>query len=499
MYYVATRRSGSRVLRILSIAKFSLLFGSQGCLVQEDQMKPRFRKALQWGVALVVLLPIVLYTIAVAINHEDRAPSPAALRLEEVVRAWPPVEDGDNAYFTILGLSAVKEADPAAVGRARADWLHAQLLLPQAQRGDSFPGQEQPLLREHDLGIQQLFDRCKKVDAPCVAALGKLALHRPQLEPEAWRRERYAALLAHTAFREQMHFDPSLPMLQFSPLFEGQKLHMLEAWSRSGNGDAAGVKALLEADLRFWRMVLAESDLLITKLMAAHAVTHNLAWTNVILRRLPPHLVVDAMPDQLSDPISNPERSMLRSFAGELRYSASVTRELKRSLDAHEVPGGSGALGDVLATRLGAPLIQVQDTLNLQAQFFVDIDERMAVDYSALPAVVRTYRQTESETAPVFLRTFYNPLGSMLAESDRGQFEKSAERMADLEGVRRATLLAAQLRVKGVDAAGMAQALDGALLRDPYTGRAFAWDSSTQSIIFQGLEAGQRGRHAVLY
>lgn len=462
-------------------------------------MKTRFRKALLWGIALVVLLPIVLYTVAVAINHEDRAPSPAAVRLEEVGRALPPVEDRDNAYFIILGFSAVKEADPAAVGRARSDWLHAQRLLPELQRGDSFPGQGQPLLREHDKEIQQLFDRCKKVDAPCVAALDKLALHRPRLDREAWRRERYVALLANTAFREPQHLDPALPMMPYAPVLEGQKLHMLDAWSRSGSGDVAGVKARLDADLRFWRMVLAESDLLITKMIAAHAVAQNLAWTNVVLRRLPNHLIADAMPDQLSDPISNPERSMLRSFAGELRYSASVTRELKRSLDAHEVPGGSGALGDVLATRLGAPLIQVQDTLNLQAQFFVDVDERMTVDYRALPAVVRMYRQTETDTGPIFPRSFYNPLGSMLAEAARGQFEKYGERTADLEGVRRATLLAAQLRMKGVEAAEMAQALDGALLRDPYTGRAFAWDSSTQSIVFQGLEAGQRGRHAVLY
>jgi hypothetical protein len=36
-------------------------------------------------------------------------------------------------------------------------------------------------------------------------------------------------------------------------------------------------------------------------------------------------------------------------------------------------------------------------------------------------------------------------------------------------------------------------------IRSPYSGAPFVWDTHEQSIVFLGLEPGERGRHAFKY
>ncbi len=70
-----------------------------------------------------------------------------------------------------------------------------------------------------------------------------------------------------------------------------------------------------------------------------------------------------------------------------------------------------------------------------------------------------------------------------------------AVRVADLEGMRRIHVLAADLRSAGTSSADMYRALNGATTKDPYTGLPFAWSETRQAVIFRGLQEGARGEH----
>ena len=74
-----------------------------------------------------------------------------------------------------------------------------------------------------------------------------------------------------------------------------------------------------------------------------------------------------------------------------------------------------------------------------------------------------------------------------------------ARRVADLEGVRRAALVAVTFRAAKVGMSEVAAELAAAPLRNPYNNRPFEWDAKNRDILFRGLELGKRGEHRIHY
>ena len=74
-----------------------------------------------------------------------------------------------------------------------------------------------------------------------------------------------------------------------------------------------------------------------------------------------------------------------------------------------------------------------------------------------------------------------------------------AARTADLEGLRRAALAAAELRSNGVPSDEVGPALVTMEQRNPYTGEPLTWQPDSREIVFQGILRGYRGRHALWY
>lgn len=83
-----------------------------------------------------------------------------------------------------------------------------------------------------------------------------------------------------------------------------------------------------------------------------------------------------------------------------------------------------------------------------------------------------------------------------MGKTDFGEY---ASRLTDLEGVRRATLVAIALREAKVAHADVAATLSTSELRNPYNDQPFAWDSEAGAIFFRGLALGERGEHRIYY
>jgi hypothetical protein len=65
--------------------------------------------------------------------------------------------------------------------------------------------------------------------------------------------------------------------------------------------------------------------------------------------------------------------------------------------------------------------------------------------------------------------------------------------------MRRAALLATELRSQSVMQTELTARLHAASLRNPYDDRPFQWSEEEQAIVFVGLEKGERGRQAYVY
>lgn len=417
-------------------------------------------KVVAWTVGGIVGLCVTLYVIAVAINWRDSEPSAAAIQFANAYRDRPAVADADNAYVYLKSI-----------------------------QGSS---------AKHTPLVQAYLDACKRASRECPDALSGADKIVAQWSPaERELLERYHSFIAHSGWRESVEEQAQSMakglVVGYTPAMEGQKLLMLEARIRAAKGDAAGVRRMLEEDLVFWRRILASSDILISKMIATAALNRHFELGNLVLRALPRQKVASAVPPTWRLPISDAERSMLRCLVGEWEFSAATMTEME----------GFGTEGgfDRITYWLGMRLHQPQDTRNRFADHSARIVSIMNVPLDRYPAALdaaseEVDRRRNEDFPP---RSPYNMIGGVLFAIGASDYRTYTTRVADLEGVRRATLAAVSMRQAKVPTEGMPTALASSTLRNPYDNRPFAWDATDRVIVFTGLELGERGEHRIYY
>jgi len=147
------------------------------------------------------------------------------------------------------------------------------------------------------------------------------------------------------------------------------------------------------------------------------------------------------------------------------------------------------------------PFLQVQDSSNRYAEYLMKIAGALDVPFAQFPAALEHAQRIEQEypqAQPPFSRV-YNMVGDIISGIAAPTFTSYGPRIYDVEGVRRLTLLAVQLRGRGVSREELPQQLDSADLRDPYMEKPFGWDAASGTLVFTGMVKGERGHHALLY
>lgn len=431
---------------------------------------------------LLLTLPISLllggYGIALVVNLKDVPASPAAERMQSLLSDRPAVADAHNAYVYAFAFDMEKGESPVQWGRNKLDWAnsHSADSLTEGASASS-PGDTSgktwsatrdrtPNLRKFSSGYDSLLGAD---DSELQAWLGD----------EAWLLERYTELTDYSGWREVVPKTAAAPFAPFSEIMEGQKLLMAKALYLAARGNPEAVAALLQRDLRFWRMVLAESDLLITKMIAAAAVKKHFELGNQALRRLQAAGVSSAsgIPELWRKPLTVEERSLARVMAGEWRYGNQLMEEMTHNW------GGTTPLWSWFLMK---PFFQLQDVKNRRAEILVTWGKPLDVPLEALPQVLES-AQAEPEK-PANRIGLYNLSGRLFFGADRAlpEYADYVPRVADLEGVRRAALLAALLR------SGDSSQISA--LGNPYTGEPLPL-AGDKSVVFVGLTEGERGRH----
>lgn len=450
----------------------------------------RIARAGAWTAGGFVLLAIGLYLIVLAINWRDEPASADVRRFEQMHAQRPRVAHEQNAVVHVLGMAAAPGQDPIALGIARMTRL--ENFDPEAADAFDMRGQDVEVLEARSEAAHALNAACHEPSKVCAERLqADPAAVEQWLASEAWLLSRYGTLIALPRWAETVPTDFRAPLPAYQHTMNAQKLHLLQAWQAARAGDAARVQALLDADMRFWRNVLASSDLLLTKMVASAGVRRNLGFGSLALRELPVEHAASAVPPSWREPIRDSERSLLRAMAGEWRFSKSALRAATEP-DAWQSLTGH-ALGplDVLVK----PLLHPQATGNLMAGHMARLAEASTRPYDELARG----RHRLSAGAPAAGNPLYNPLGRTLASiGGAGAYEPYLMRVSDLEGARRMALLAAQMRRDAVPMADVTRAAGRATLRDPYNGDAFRWDAAQGAFVYEGLGSARANRHLIV-
>jgi hypothetical protein len=431
----------------------------------------RTLRTIGWVAGGLVALAVVLYLIGVVVNWRDAEPSAAATRFANRYRDRPTVADQDNGFVALASFETLT-IDP----------------------------------EQRDPGLRQFIRDCTPASsAGCPTAFESAdAVFDRWTSAEPELLDRYQQLIAHAGWREAVPVDLAAPLPSYARVMDGQRLLLLKANKLAGSGDYAGAQALLADDIRFWRMALGSSDILISKMIATAALYRHFEVGNEIVRRLPPARAPDILPASWQTPLSNAERSMNRCLTGEWIFTSGVLRtvnsyELTRAESS--APVVEMSLLDRAKERLFAPFYQPQDTINRYAESYEEIGTLLNVPLEQY----ETLKERSSAHADKLrgaawpLRSLYNLAGRFVAAAFSSDFASYAVRVGDIEGVRRAALAAVTLRAANVPASGVPTALSSAQLRNPYNDRPFSWDEKDGAIVFRGLQPGERGEHRIRY
>ena len=400
-------------------------------------------KLLLRMVASFLALLLLLIAFVFFVNREDKSPSEAAIKLQEIAAATTPVADRDNAYVYVMGFSAPDDADVMSEGAARVEQMRKSMEAPESADIAEMPGQEQ-LQREPAKMI-----------------------------------ERYERLVEFKQWREILTGDARSQSAAFNQVLEAQRMMYLKALSPDVKGGAADCKRLLEKDYRFWRMVLAESASANAKMIAARSIELHFEMGNLVVRRFPPALTMVAIPDAWRDPLSSRELSMAKVMANEWTSSE------MRPDDEHS--------RHLAAMLFGSFLYQPQATSNANADRMLRLVELYGRDYAAIPQAASTFLATygmEKKAAADI--GVYNPIGRIVLNMEAmDAYTTYGFRVVNLEGMRRLALLASQLRSSGAKGNDVAEGVRTSDLRDPYDGKEFAWDQEHSSLSFSRALEGK--------
>lgn len=464
----------------------------------------RILKWLAWLVGGTLAFAVVAYLALLAVNWRDVPPSDSARALAALHRDRPAVSDGDNGYVYVMGFSVPPSADPQEAGIRRVAWIRK--LSPQSQYSssdDPVPG-DTSYRSTRPPAAKQISDACAPGSGDCALAFERAEGSLGEwVHSEQWLLDRYRTLLHRPGWVETVPLDLRAPLPAYATVMDGQRLLLAQAYLLAKEKNAAAVRDLLGADAKFWRHVLASSDILITKMIAVAALHRHFTVGNVVLRRLPAELELQGMPQEWTTPMTDDERSLLRTFAGEWIFGEGVMQYALQSAwwRSPEELLSEQSFIEKLTGALSVPFYQLQDMSNRRAEMFVRACEAMNVPFENLPNGFERARaifdKPGGEHGP--LTRLYNPMGDLLMAQESGAYSGYGARVTDVEGSRRAAVLTANLRTKKVDAQNMSAELAASDIRAPYDNKPFEWDAGAQAIVFVGLEANERRRHAFKY
>lgn len=433
-------------------------------------------KVFKW--LLFAALALVLLTLASWWLVPDEALDPAASRLM-APHSGPPTPD--NGQFAIWGLRASPGMDPYKAGMAFAA-EHERLL---AAKGDLASFDPDSVLGPAPLPKPE-FKPCNRDEHSCLA-------YYHGIEKEIGAKGANSALLLqrYRSLRGYSRFAQTDVTLTFESTMPDTGVTVLSALTdaeialrvRSPGGREAALRELA-AEVRLWRDVLMGSDTLIPKLVAAAMLKRKYALASEIMLAYPDVGSSSLLAD-ITRPLP-PER---------MRLGASLDAEFRQfALSMSNPDGGTysltgNAIGDALlkgALRPNATVNELYRRLVAWRDLYAASPERLLAhgDHTGMN------RDLKELWHPATL--FYNPMGKVLL-AVQSDYDKYALRMVDLVGESRLVELQRRALVARLAPQGRPKFIASSPpgLADPYTGRPFALNDSSNSLCFKTY--GQRG------
>lgn len=430
-------------------------------------------KFLKWLGFAMLLAPFVWY---VACQFDESLDLEVQATLTAVAQA--PAPEQENGYYALLGMHAPAEvADIHAYGRDQLDRYHRVLVAdPEMSEEYRFP---EPALDFR--GDKALL--CSPRTSACLprAVLSADALNHA-LEMNKALLARYHALYRYPRFVETARVHRTAPVPKYP-----SKAHEFVLATIAGDVTRGRTTAALEAlsaDTRHWRIVLADTRTLVTKMVAIAYLIGNYHLLSEILAAGPLDPANATQAQAMLTELTASERNMTEVLRWEFAaYDSADT--IKRSIvEGLQGPNKDNAVRSLLA-RLGAPLVQVNATRNMVYRDYMTVAALAAAPAREFDA--RRAALAAEHAVKFHWHFLYNPLGKMVYLFGEPVWLPYVARVHDLDGyirLVRLQLALNQAKTTPTDVpAFLARSTPGNT--DPYTGKPVTWDPETRTLSFR--------------
>jgi hypothetical protein len=384
----------------------------------------------------------------------------------------PNIPEEQNAYFFLLGLDAPPGSDPFAAGRAKLDEHRTRLAAPRGGR------KEQPV-QNSAFSAPKEFSRdfcdgtkndCLRVYQRAEREILKAVADNPVLV------QRCESLYAYPSFA-----DPSTPVLDdlllpaYSVAASCVRLSHALAAIDIKNGRTAQALSRLARDNAFWRMLLAQANTLITKMVAVAMVRlHNRLFADVLSSDTA-GLTEKAAPfADPTRPITAAELDLTPVWLWEAGANARLFSELDSVNALAQREEWNGAVAEAWTM---FPGYRRNATINMIVHRF----EQISTFCRNKPRLIVQNRDAfESEMGrPAMGNALYNPIGKLLALG-APEVTDYPLRIHDLDALVRLVRLKQDILTRGVQDSNVQAFLDQSspALFDPYTERPMNWDAA---------------------
>jgi hypothetical protein len=261
---------------------------------------------------------------------------------------------------------------------------------------------------------------------------------------------------------------------------------------RAHAGDTHAALLALQRDTRFWRMVMAESRTLFSKMLAVNNVRRNMQ----LLSEISDARALSAGDAKIARAILAPFNEAEFDFERPARDQFSYVQVIVNRMSASELLAAESMWWDLAAR----PLFQKNATLNFEYDRFSRMGKLSQASFPEL-ATRMSYENLEKEFAApgMSLGSVYNPIGKVLASmSGVDGITNYLVRIRNLEPLRRLVSLQLSARERGIAGGKLEKFLAASheALRNPYNGEPAAWDAQNRSLYFMSLS--ERGSPDVL-
>lgn len=322
-------------------------------------------KFFSWFLLSMLVLVAAFYSLLIAINWSDEAPSALTITLNQEVEAnlakQHTINTTENGYYFYLN-DVTKSQYPLSPLLAN--------IVQACRAGDC-----SVLLSEHVAQLPTL-----------------LAEHQALLDF-------YQSLRTFSDWHETIPSD-AFDLPPYQPLFHAQSVFLLQAWLAVQQNDMALARQILDEDLKFWRKLLQNNRLLISKMVSGAAVTQHFNFAKLIKQSMSEEQQLGVTPESWQQPFSQDELTMYPVFAGEWHYANHMLNKLWQ----HDLAGQAKPWYEQTILTVSQPFFKQQATKNALAVMYMACSDGLQPPFSP------------------WYSWLYNPVGKLLNRAGSSSF-----------------------------------------------------------------------------